>query len=75
MIFTIERIGYETQTASYKPVYLQRERNGQILSRSVCLGDDEPNKLPPINQNRGLVSDVSFVTDGDIQMHLQKRYT
>ena len=33
----------------------------------LCLGDDEPSKLPPINQNRGLVGDVSFVTDGDVR--------
>ena len=39
----------------------------------LCLGDDEPSKLPPINQNRGLVGDVSFVTDGDVQMHLTKK--
>ena len=39
----------------------------------LCMGDDEPSKLPPINQNRGLVGDVSFVTDGDVQMHLTKK--
>ena len=39
----------------------------------LCLGDDEANKLPPINQNLGLVGDVSFVTDGDVQMHLTKK--
>ena len=38
-----------------------------------CLGDDDPDNLPPINKNRGLVGDVSFVTDGDVQMHLTKK--
>ena len=74
MIFTIESIGYETQTAPYKLVHVQCERYGQILSRSsVSRCDDEPSKLPPINQNLGLVGDVSFVTDGDVQMHLTKK--
>ena len=37
------------------------------------LGDDDPRNLPPVNRDRGLVGDVSFVTDGDIQMHLTPR--
>ena len=39
----------------------------------LTLHDDEPTKLPPLNQEKGLVGDVSFVTDGDIQMHLTPR--
>ena len=39
----------------------------------LCLSDDDPDNLPPINENRGLVGDVSFVTDGDVQMHLTKK--
>lgn len=40
----------------------------------IGLGDEkDPNALPPINQDKGLVGNVSFVTDGDIQMHLTAR--
>ena len=39
----------------------------------IGLGDDVPQTLPPLNTGKGLVGDVSFVTDGDIQMHLTKR--
>ena len=39
----------------------------------LCLSDDDPDNLPPINKNSGLVGDVSFVTDGDVQMHLTKK--
>lgn len=37
------------------------------------LGDEDPSELPPLNQNKGLVGDVAFVTDGFIQMHLTPR--
>ena len=36
----------------------------------LTLGDEEPSELPPLNQDKDLVGDVSFVTDGAIQMHL-----
>ena len=36
----------------------------------LMLGDVDPQELPPINKEEGLVGNVSFVTDGDIQMHL-----
>ena len=36
----------------------------------LTLGDEKPSELPPLNQDKGLVGDVSFVTDGAIQMHL-----
>ena len=36
----------------------------------MTLGDDERQNLPPINQDKSLVGDVSFVTDGTIQLHL-----
>jgi len=36
----------------------------------LTLGDEKPSELPPLNQEKGLVGDVSFVTDGAIQMHL-----
>lgn len=39
----------------------------------LLLGDEDPAELPPINADRGLVGDVAFVTDGDIQLHLTKR--
>ncbi|MEO0829488.1 MAG: VOC family protein, partial [Pseudomonadota bacterium] len=39
----------------------------------LTLGDEAPESLPPINRAQGLVGDVSFVTDGDIQMHLTPR--
>ena len=39
----------------------------------LTLGDEDPAALPPINQEQGLVGDVAFVTDGDIQMHLTPR--
>jgi len=39
----------------------------------LTLGDDDPASLPPVNQDKGLVGDVSFVTDGDVQMHLTPR--
>ena|SRR5210317_364529 len=39
----------------------------------LLLGDDDPKELPPINHEKGLVGDVSFVTDGAIQMHLTPR--
>ena len=37
------------------------------------LGDEDPSELPPLNQDKGLVGDVAFVTDGAIQMHLTPR--
>ena len=36
----------------------------------LTLGDEKSSVLPPLNQDKGLVGDVSFVTDGAIQMHL-----
>ena len=39
----------------------------------LTLRDEDPAELPPINADKGLVGDVSFVTDGDIQMHLTPR--
>jgi glyoxylase I family protein len=36
----------------------------------MTLGDDEHQNLPPINQDKAHVGDVSFVTDGNIQLHL-----
>lgn len=39
----------------------------------LTLGDEDPAELPPLNEEKGLVGDVSFVTDGDIQMHLTPR--
>lgn len=39
----------------------------------LTLDDDDPTNIPPINHGKGLVGDVSFVTDGDIQMHLTPR--
>ena len=36
----------------------------------LTLGDEDPAELPPLNIDKGLVGDVSFVTDGTIQMHL-----
>lgn len=37
------------------------------------LWDEDPAALPPLNQENGLVGNVSFVTDGAIQMHLAPR--
>ena len=39
----------------------------------LMLGDLDPQELPPINKEEGLVGNVSFVTDGDIQMHLTQK--
>ena len=39
----------------------------------IGLGDEDPDDLPPINQTTGVVGDVAFVTDGDIQVHLAGR--
>ncbi|WP_083101440.1 VOC family protein [Pseudophaeobacter leonis] len=39
----------------------------------LTLEDDAPAELPPLNQDKGLVGEVAFVTDGDIQMHLTPR--
>ena len=39
----------------------------------MLLGDDDPKNLPPINDDKNLVGDVSFVTDGLIQLHLTPR--
>ena len=36
----------------------------------LTLGDEDSAELPPLNKDKGLVGDVSFVTDGVIQMHL-----
>ena len=36
----------------------------------MTLGDDERQNLPPINQDKSLVGDVSFVTDRTIQFNL-----
>ncbi|MEK9735505.1 MAG: VOC family protein, partial [Paracoccaceae bacterium] len=45
----------------------------QFYRDVLLLGDEEPQALPPINDDGGLVGNVSFVTDGDIQMHLTER--
>lgn len=45
----------------------------QFYRDVLTLGDEDPAELPPLNQDKGLVGDVSFVTDGDIQMHLTPR--
>ena len=45
----------------------------QFYRDVLLLGDEEPQALPPINDDGGLVGKVSFVTDGDIQMHLTER--
>ena len=39
----------------------------------LTLGDEDPADLPPLNQEKGLVGDVSFVTDRTIQIHLTPR--
>ena len=39
----------------------------------LMLGDEEPEELPPLNREKGLVGEVSFVTDGAVQMHLTSR--
>ena len=39
----------------------------------LTLGDEDPAELPPLNKDKGLVGDVSFVTDGKIQVHLTPR--
>lgn len=39
----------------------------------LTLEDEDPAELPPLNHEKGLVGDVSFVTDGIIQMHLTPR--
>lgn len=39
----------------------------------LTLGDEDAAKLPPLNEEKGLVGDVSFVTDGAIQVHLTPR--
>ena len=39
----------------------------------LTLEDEDPAELPPLNHEKGLVGDVSFVTDGSIQMHLTRR--
>ena len=39
----------------------------------LTLEDEDPAELPPLNREKGLVGDVSFVTDGSIQMHLTRR--
>lgn len=39
----------------------------------LSLGDEDPAELPPLNRDKGLVGDVSFVTDGQIQLHLTPR--
>ena len=39
----------------------------------LTLEDEDPAELPPLNREKGLVGDVSFVTDGIIQMHLTPR--
>ena len=39
----------------------------------LTLGDEDPADLPPLNQGKGLVGDVSFVTDRTIQIHLTPR--
>ena len=48
-------------------------RMDQFYRDVMLLGDDAPENLPPINDGKGLVGDVAFVTDGDIQMHLTPR--
>lgn len=39
----------------------------------LTLGDEDPEALQLLNTGKGLVGDVSFVADGDIQMHLTPR--
>jgi glyoxylase I family protein len=34
----------------------------------LTLGDEDPAELPPLNRDKGLVGNVSFVTDGGIQV-------
>lgn len=46
---------------------------GRFYRDVLTLGEEDPAELPPINQGKGLVGDVSFVTDGDIQVHLTPR--
>ena len=36
----------------------------------LMLGNEDPQDLRPTNKEEGRVGNVSFVTDGDIQMHL-----
>ena len=37
------------------------------------MGDEAPEKLPIQDKTRGYAGDVSFVTDGQIQMHLAEK--
>ena len=45
----------------------------QFYRDVLKLEEEDPSELPPINNNKGLVGNVSFVTDGNIQMHLTER--
>jgi len=45
----------------------------QFYRDVVGLGDEDPSLLPPLNEKTGVVGDVAFVTDGDIQMHIAER--
>ncbi len=39
------------------------------------LEEEDENLLPPLDKEDGIVGDVAFVTDGDIQMHLAQKDT
>ena len=39
----------------------------------IGLGDEDPRQLPDLNKNTGVVGEVAFVTDGDIQLHLAEQ--
>ncbi len=45
----------------------------QFYRDVLKLEEEDRSELPPINNNKGLVGNVSFVTDGNIQMHLTER--
>ena len=45
----------------------------QFYRDIIGLGEEDPGELPPINQKTGVVGDVAFVTDGDVQLHLAGR--
>ena len=39
----------------------------------LMLGDEDPKELPKVNEEQGLFGNVSFVTDGGIQMHTTQK--
>ena len=45
----------------------------QFYRQVLGLGDEDASLLPPINTESGVVGDVAFVTDGDVQVHLARR--